>query len=81
MLWWLCRINKAWHASIGQSLEWQALEVVKSENPSYHQIVKWLCFKKHFLKKRLQFEVEYLKYYLHMQNLMEPKEQDNSWFL
>jgi len=63
---------------MGQSLEWQALEVVKSENPSYHQIVKWLCFKRRSLKKQLQFGVEYLKYYLRMQNLVEPKEQDNS---
>jgi hypothetical protein len=29
----------------------------------------------------LQFEAKYLKYYLNMQNLMEPKEQDKFWFL
>jgi len=40
MLWQLCRANKAWHAFVSQSLERQALEVVKSENPSYHQMVK-----------------------------------------
>jgi len=40
MLWQLCRVNKAWHAFVSQSLERQALEVVKSENPSYHQTVK-----------------------------------------
>jgi hypothetical protein len=57
-------------------LEWQALEVVKSENPSYHQIVKWLHFERRSLKEQLQFEAKYLKYYLNMQNLMEPKEQD-----
>jgi hypothetical protein len=28
-------VNKAWHAFVGQNLEWQALEVVKSENMSY----------------------------------------------
>jgi hypothetical protein len=50
MLWRLHCVNKAWHASVGQSLEWQALKVVKSENLSYHQIVEWLCFKRHFLK-------------------------------
>ncbi len=30
MLWQLCCVNKEWHASIDQSLEWQAFEVVKS---------------------------------------------------
>jgi hypothetical protein len=62
---------------MGQSLEWQALEVVKSENLSFHQNVKWLRLKRHSFKERLQFEVECLKYCLHMQNLMEPKKQDN----
>ncbi len=35
MLWRVNHVNKAWHTFIGQSLEWQALEVVKSENMSY----------------------------------------------
>ncbi len=46
MLWQLCCVNKAWHAFVSQSLERQALEVVKSENPSYHQTVKQLRLKR-----------------------------------
>jgi hypothetical protein len=36
MLWQLRCVNKEWHASVNQSLEWQAFEVVKSENMFYH---------------------------------------------
>jgi hypothetical protein len=36
MLWQLHCVNKAWHASIGQNLEWQAPKAVKSENLFYH---------------------------------------------
>ncbi len=83
----LCCVNKAWHAFVGQSLEWQAFEVVKSENMSYCQMVKWLSLKRRSFKDWLQFEVECFKYYLHMQNWMEPQKSrqfltfvNASWF-
>jgi len=53
MLWQLCHVNKAWHAFVSQGLERQALEVVKSENPSYHQTVKQLHLKRCSFKERL----------------------------
>jgi hypothetical protein len=53
-------------------LEWQAFEVVKSENPSYRQIIKQLHLKRHYVKKQLQFEMDGFKYWLRMQNLMAP---------
>jgi hypothetical protein len=53
MLWQLCRVNKAWHAFVSQSLERQALEVVKSENPSYHQTAKQLHLKRCSFKEWL----------------------------
>ncbi len=56
MLWQLHCINKAWQASVSQSLKWQAFEFVK-KNLFYQKIVKWLCFKRRSLKEQLQFEM------------------------
>jgi hypothetical protein len=76
MLWRLHYINKAWQASISQSLKWQAFEVVKKKR-FYWKIVNQLCLKRCSFKEQLQFEMVCLNYCLCTQNLMEPKKQNN----
>jgi hypothetical protein len=59
MMWHLCRINHVWHKDVGESLKWDALNIVKYHNVLYRHIIVTQGLPRHFLKQHLEFEVHY----------------------
>ena len=57
LLWRLRRVNKAWKESVGTTLEWTALEVVRVDTPGYIQYLRDRGERRASLRERVEDEV------------------------
>jgi len=64
MFWHLPQINKGWSKVAGETIAWNALELVKINNKTYHKFVVMHGLKRCSLHEQLQIEINYLQYFL-----------------
>lgn len=61
LLWRLRRVSKAWKESVGATLEWTALEVVRIDSPGYVRFLRDRGERRPSLRERLEDELKAIR--------------------
>jgi len=67
MLWRLHQVSKEWSIVMGKTT-WNALEIIKTNNFNYYEMISRKSLYRSFLKNCVEFEVQCLKGFLAMFN-------------
>jgi hypothetical protein len=78
MLWHLRQVNEGWCKAMGETIAWNALELVKINNQVHHKFVAMHGFKRCFLHECLQIEIDYLREFLGWYDTLESFENVES---
>jgi hypothetical protein len=57
MMWHLRQVNKSWYNVVGNTMAWNALEIVRIDNAFNHETIQAYELPKHSLKTCLQSEL------------------------
>ena len=58
LLWHLRRVNRAWNRSVGGSLHWAALEIVRVDTPGLMRYLSEHCERRPSLRERVKGEIQ-----------------------